>query len=140
MVGCLKMPSVKITDSYIEIIKPGERFGLVEVKALMIDSTFGYPATEREVVAYSIVDRNTHKRLSPNASLKMYFKIKNDRYCWQVSPDLFSAEVYYTDTLNLKPYTWYRASTEKYHFSVYFFLDKVKGSYLSLLKPDPGAW
>lgn len=139
-VSCMKVPSAKMTDTYIEIIKPGQTLGLVEVKALKIDSTFGYPAEEREVLAYTIVDRKTHKSVNPNASINMYFNTKNDKYCWQISPDLFSANVYYSDTINIKPYTWYRLTTEKYHFSVYFFLKETKGVYLSKLKPNPGAY
>lgn len=140
LVGCMNMPTAKMTNTYIEIVKPGQSLGLVEIKAITIDSTFGYPAEERELVAYTIVDRKTHKMISPDASIKMYFNKKNDRYCWQVSPDLFSADAYYTDTITIKPYTWYRLSTEKYKFSVYFFLDETKGVYISKLKPYPGAY
>jgi hypothetical protein len=138
--GCINTPIAKMTDKYIEVVRPGQILGLVEIDALKIDSTFGYPIKEREIVAYTIVDRKNHKRVSPNASIKMYFGDKNDKYCWEVSPDLFSAKVYHTDTLHIKPYTWYRLSTEKYKFSVYFYLDESKGVYKSILKPYPGAY
>ena len=140
LTSCIKMPSATMTNTYIEIVKPGQSLGLVEVAALKIDSTFGYPIAEREIVAYTIVDRTTHKSISPNGSVKMYFNKKHGKYCWQVSPDLFSADVYYIDTLVLKPSTWYRLTTEKYKFSVYFFLDESKGTYISKLKPYPGAY
>ena len=43
----MKIPSATMTSTYIEVIKPGQSLGLVEVSALKIDSTFGYPIAER---------------------------------------------------------------------------------------------
>jgi hypothetical protein len=138
--SCVRVPSATITDTYIEIVKPGQSLGLVEVAASKIDSSFGYPIGEREIVAYTIVDRKTHKMIAPDASVKMYFSKKHSKYCWEISPDIFSADVYYSDTITIKPYTWYRLGTEKYKFSVYFFLDEAKGVYMTKFKPDSGAY
>lgn len=140
LAGCAERPFVKMTDSYVEISRPGQILGLVEVEPVTIDTLFGYPEKEREIKAYTIVHRKTHKSLDPDAHVKMYFNTKHDEYCWQIRPDIFSAETYYADTINIKPNTWYRLSTEKFDFSVYFFLDQAKGSYTTSLKPDSGAY
>ena len=92
--SCDEPSSAKITDKYIEIVRPGGSLGLIEVKPLEIDSTFGYPTEEKEFVGYTIVHRKTHEPLNENASVKMYFNVKNDKYCWAIRPDPVSAVVY----------------------------------------------
>lgn len=129
-----------MTDKYIEITEPGQMLGLVEIQALKIDSVHGYPIKEIEIMSYTIVHKKTHKMIDKDASVKMYFGIPNRKYCWQIRPDIFSADAYYSDTIYIKPFTWYRLATEKYNYTIYFYLDKIKGTYISKYKPNPGAY
>ena len=140
VLSCAKAPSLNMTNAYIEVIRPGDRFGLTELDVLKLDSTFGYPVDEKEIVGYTLVDRKTHEMLSPNGSAKVYFNAKNAKFCWRVRPDIFSAKVLYVDTINIKTQTWYRVSSERYHFDLYFFIDEKNGTYIRKLKPFPGAY
>ncbi len=54
----------------MEVSKPGQIFGIIEVTPIKIDSTFGYPIEEKEVAAYTLVDRNTHKQIGDNSYCK----------------------------------------------------------------------
>lgn len=140
LVGCFKVPTATITDQYIEVVKPGQVFGLVKIKVDKIDTTFGYPLEEQSISSYTVVNRISGKQVKGNASVKIYFNKKYIKYKWRVHKDSFLADYYDADTIQLEPYTWYRLSTEKYGFDVYFYWNKEEGTYVQKLKPKPGAW
>lgn len=56
-------PSVKITDEYIKIVRPGQQFGLVELPVLKFDTTLNYPTEEKKIATFTLVDRKTHKQI-----------------------------------------------------------------------------
>jgi hypothetical protein len=138
--SCNKEPSAKMTDEYIEIVKPGQICGLVELKQAIVDSVLGYPVQEEDGIAYSIVERNSKKVINDNAAAKIYFSKKHKRYMWKIWDGLFLSDFYYSDTISLKPDTWYRLSTERYRFKIYFYWDKSKDIYITKAKPDSGAY
>jgi len=138
--SCAKLPSVNMTDIYIEVNRPGDRFGIVELEVSKLDSTFGYPIEEKDLVAYTLVNRVTHETLSPNGSAKVYFNVKNKRYCWRIWPEKFSANKLFVDTIYIKPYTWYRVTTARVQFDLYFYIDAKTGTYIKKYKPFPGAY
>ncbi len=45
----MKFPKAYMTDEYVEVIKPGQTFGIIEIIPLNIDSTFGYPKEEKKL-------------------------------------------------------------------------------------------
>src|SRR5687767_14451257 len=98
-----KSSYVEITDDYIEISKPGQQFGIIEIEPTKIDSTFGYPAEYKTISGITLVDRNTHKQIDDNAKRKVYFLKRDKRYCWQIADDPTLAEYRYSDTIHLKP-------------------------------------
>jgi hypothetical protein len=138
LTGCLKAPTM--TEQYIEVIKPGQTLGLSKLKVEKIDTTFGYPLEEQEMVTYTVVNRISGKQVNGNASFKIYFSRKHIKYKWRVRNDPFLADYYDVDTIQIEPYTWYRLSTWKYGFYLYFFWDESKGTYIHKFKPKPGAW
>jgi hypothetical protein len=135
-----KSPSVEMTDEYIEVTKPGQRFGIVELVDVEMDSTFGYPIRAKELRAVTLVDRTTHKQISKGANEKVYFNKKNDRYCWQIANDIFLANYEYSDTIHLKPKTWYSVIIENTTYDKYFYWNGGKSNYLIKSKPRPGAF
>jgi len=138
--GCFKVPTATMTDQYIEVTSPGQILGLVKIKADKIDTTFGYPLEEQTMTVYTVVNRVSGKQVNGNASFKIYFNRKYTKYKWRVREDPFLADYYGADTIRLEPYTWYRLTTEKYGFHVYFYWNKEEGTYVRKLKPKPGAW
>lgn len=140
LAGCFKAPTATMTDQYIEVANPGQILGLVKIKVDKFDSTFGYPVEEQSISSYTVVNRITGKQVKGNASFRIYFNRKYIKYKWRVSEDSFLADYYDADTIRLEPYTWYRLTTEKYGFDVYFYWNKEEGTYVRKLKPKPAAW
>ena len=140
MIGCYERPSAKITNEYIRIVKPGQSCGLVELKNVIIDSVLGYPIKEEAVVAYSIVKRSNKKQIDGNGEAKMYFNKQHKKYIWGVRYEQFLSDFRYADTIKIKSNTWYRLSTERYRYDVYYFWDEMKREYITKVKPDPGAF
>ena len=138
LAGCLRAPQAKITDQYIEITKPGHTLGIVEVIPEKIDSTFGYPSVEREIAAYSPVERESHETVEDNTSIKIYFEKPHQKYCWKIHENPFKGYFHYTDTFHIKPFTWYRLNTE--YTTIYLYWKGVRGDYITKYKSNPGAW
>jgi len=138
--GC-RVSRMTITDEYVEIIKPGQRFGLVEIEALSFDSLFGYPTEERSIRSMTLVNRVTGKQIAHNARAKVFFDKKNVRYQWSIRANIFLADRELRDTIVIKPETWYRLSRERgaYH-TIYFYWNGPVGDFKTIVKPDPGAW
>lgn len=82
--GCLRVPSADLTNRYLEVVRPGQRCGLVELSDVTLDSTFGYPVQEREGVAYSLANRRKLKVIKGNARVKVFFNKKHGKYVWKV--------------------------------------------------------
>lgn len=140
LAGCFKAPTATMTERYIEVVKPGQTMGLSKLKVDKIDTIFGYPLGEQEIVTYTVVNRINGKQVNGNSSFKIFFDRKHIKYKWRVREDPFLADYYDADTIRLEPYTWYRLSTWKYGFYLYFFWDVSKGTYVHKFKPKPGAW
>jgi len=140
MTGCYERPSAKITNEYVHIVKPGQICGLVELKNVITDSILGYPIKEEAVIAYSIVKRSSKKKIDGNGEVKMYFNKQHKKYIWKVWDGQFLSDFRYADTIKLKSNTWYRLSTERYRYEVYYFWDEIKREYITKVKPDPGAF
>ena len=130
-----KTPHSNFTVEFVEITRPGQIFGIVEVTPIRFDSTFGYPTEEKEVAAYTLVDRNTHKQIGDDSYCKIYFSKQNDRYIWQIQSDPFLANYTYSDTIKLKPKTWYRLTIETSAYHTYFNWTGTKGEYI--IKEEP---
>jgi len=135
-----KTASVKITDEYIEVVKPGQQFGIVELQVLNFDTTLNYPMKEKEISTFTLVERKTHEQINDNADVKVFFQKKNDKYCWAKQNESSLANLFYSDTIKLKPFTWYRVTTENYGFYSYFYWNGKKGDFAVRLKPKSGAW
>lgn len=133
-------PYVEVTDEYIEVNNPGQQFGIVEIVPSKFDSAFGYPNEERAIASMTLVDRTTHKRIDDNAKRKVYFLKKDSRYCWRIADNPGLAEYRFSDTIHLKPKTWYRVGIEKTAYDTYFYWNGVKGDFIVKSKPRPGAW
>ena len=130
-----------ITDEFVEINKPGQQFGLIEIEALSIDSIFGYPNEERPIRAMTLMNRATGKQISDNSYAKVFFSKKNKKYSWSVRNNVFLADQVIKDTILIKPNTWYRLSKEKGTYNtIYFYWNGAKGDFITIVKPDPGAW
>ena len=131
-----------MTDEYIAINKPGQTFGIIEIIPTQFDSTYGYPIEEKELRAYTLVDRDTHTQINNETYRKVYFTKKDDRYCWQIQNDLFLGEYQYSDTIHFRPKTWYRFSTANTTDEKYFYWNGDKGDFVikSKPKPGPGPW
>lgn len=140
MTGCLKAQYAKINDQYVEIDKPGGILGLVELKVSKIDSAFGFPAEEEGLTAYTIVNRSSPEKIAEDSSIKMFFEKRNDRFRWKVFPSSLSPDFYYSDTIRLREHTWYRLTTQKYNYHVYFYFDREKGTCTSILKSKAGGF
>ena len=131
---------VEITDDFIEVSKPGQIFGMVEVAPTKFDTTFGYPIEYKTLTAMTLVDRKTHKQIDDNAKRKVYFLRSDKRYCWQIANDPTLAEYKYSDTIHLKPKTWYHIVIENTTYTTFFYWNGIKGDYIIKSKPRPGAW
>jgi hypothetical protein len=140
VISCFVGPSATINDQYIEVTNPGQDFGLVEVDPIEFDKTFGYPSKETPIVSYSLVNRNSGAKVEDNASIKIYFSRKHRRYQWKVREKPELSDYYLSDTIKLKTDTWYRLTTAKYGFEIYYFQSKDSKTYQVKLKPKPGAW
>lgn len=141
IVGCfLKTPSATMTFDYLEVVRPGEDFAVVELKDVKLDSVLGYPIEETPVLSFTPVKRKNHTEIDKNASVKIKFTEKYQKYCWRVIPDPFLSDYYFVDTIKIKPNVWYRLTTDRFHFDVYFFFDNVKQISITKYKPFPGAW
>lgn len=139
--GCfLRAPSATMTDQYVWVRNPGQYWGLSEVQAVEMDSLFNYPSKEEYLVSYSVVKRKNNKQVEGYSNLKAFFRKKNNRYYWKVRRMTLLADYKLNDTISLKPYTWYKLSTERYNFIVYFYWNGSKGDYILKEKPKPGAW
>lgn len=135
-----KSSYVEITDEYIDISKPGQQFGIIEIVPTKMDTTFGYPDEYNTISGITLVDRNTHKQIDDNAKRKIYFLKRDKRYCWQIADDPTLAEYRYSDTIHLKPKTWYTVVIERTTYDKYFYWNGTKGDFIIKSKPRPGAW
>ena len=108
MTGCfLKTPSNTMTLDYLEVVRPGEDFAVVELKEVKLDSVLGYPIEETAGISFTPVKRRNHAEIDKNASIKIKFAEKSKKYCWKVWPDLFYLiDPYYVDTIKIKPNVW----------------------------------
>ena len=141
IVGCfLKTQSATMTIDYLEVVRPGESFGVVELKDVKLDSVLGYPIEETGGILFTLVNRRNYSKIDNNASIKIKFAEKYKKYCWKVIPDPFLSDYYFVDTIKIKPNVWYRLTTDKFHFDVYFFFDSIKQVSITKYKPFPGAW
>lgn len=139
--GCfLRAPSATMTDQYISVKNPGQYWGLSEIHAVEIDNLFNYPSKEEYLSSYTVVKRRNNKQVDGNSKLKTFFSKKNNRYYWKVRRNPLLADYKINDTISLKPHTWYKLSTERYNFIVYFYWNGKKGDYVLKEKPKPGAW
>lgn len=59
----------------------------------------------------------------------MFFLKKDDKYCWAKQNESSLAELDYSDTIQLKPFTWYKVITESYGFYPYFFWNGKKNDF-----------
>jgi hypothetical protein len=132
---------MNINDEFVEINKPGQSFGLIEIDALSIDSTFGYPSEEKPLRAMTLINRSTGAPLSDNSYAKVFFSKRNSRFVWRVQNDVFLADYIQKDTITIKPKTWYRLSKDKGTYNtLYFYWNGSKGDLITLSKPNPDAW
>ena len=138
--ACSKQPSAEITDKFLKVIKPGQMHGLVKLRVVEFDSMLGYPIKEEPLESYSIVDRIMHKAVDKDETVKMYFNKENEKFCWKVWDAEDLSDFYFTDTLSIQPKYWYKLSTEKYNYDIYFFLEGVNGIYYLRYKPRLGAY
>ena len=139
-IGCTSS-RLEITDEYVEVSKPGGQFGLIELEVTETDSTFGYPVNEKPLRSITVANRKTGKRIDDNASLKIYFSKRNPVYVWRIRNDIFLADYIEQDTIQIKPKTWYRLSKQRGPYNtVYFYWNGNKGSFVTIPKPDPGAY
>jgi len=136
----LKSPSATITDEYIQARNVGQYLRITELDSVKIDSSFEYPSQEKAITSYLLSSRDTKKEVEGNVSIKIYFLIRNPKYVWKVYRNFFSAEYNYQDTINIKPFKWYKLTTEKSGFYSYFYWNGKKGDYALRLKPKPGAY
>jgi hypothetical protein len=134
------MPTASATANSIQIAHPGEGLGLLEVRSLKNDSIFGYPSEEVGIKSYTIVERKNFKKISPDAVFSIQFNKPHEKYCWKIRENANLADFHYSDTIILKPSTWYKLVTKKYKFSVYFSLDSSGALSFYELKPDSGAY
>jgi hypothetical protein len=138
--GCLRKPSIEITDEYLSVVNPGQIFGMQEVIIKKFDSINNCPVDEDEASSYTIVNRSNKKQVKGRSSAKVYFEKKHRRYQWKYSPDPVMADHVYLDVLSLKPNTWYRVSSEKYDM-VLFLHHRKKGDYQVFKRYKPaGPW
>ena len=140
LTSCYHRSVAKITDEYIEVERPGQIFGLIELKDVIIDSILGYPIKSEDVSADTIVERKSKKQIDASASAKVYFNKKHRKYVWQIQDQPSLASLRYSDTIHIKPNTWYRLTAERYRYDVFFYLDEDKGVYMTRSRPDPGAY
>ena len=138
--SCTIYPSCSITDKYIEVSRPGNTFGLVEVAPVTFDSLLGYPLKETEVLSYSLIDRDSRESVGPNSLFKVFFNIRNKKYCWLIQENKNNAVDRYVDTIQIKKNTWYRLTTEKSESYTYFYWRGDEGNYVIRLKPKSGAY
>ena len=141
LIGCfLKSPSATMTKDYLEVVRPGDNFAVVELKEVKLDSVLGYPIEETPGMSFTPLKRRDYEKIDGNESIKIKFAKKYKDYCWRIFPDPFFSDHYYRDTIAIKANTWYRVTTDNFHFSVYYFFDSVKQSSITKLKPFSGAW
>lgn len=132
---------MNITDEFVEINKPGQSFGLIEIEALSMDSTFGYPSEEKPVRIITLISRSTGASIPDNAHAKVFFSKRNSTYMWKVRNDVILADYIQQDTISIKPKTWYRLSKDRGTYNtIYFYWKGTKGDFITLSKPNPGAW
>jgi hypothetical protein len=132
---------MNMTDEFVEISRPGQVFGLIEIEAIKMDSVFGYPSEEREIRSMTLISRRTGKQIAPNSYAKIYFGKKNNHYRWRIRHEVSLADFVETDTILLKPNTWYRLSREIGVYNTeYFYWTGIKGDFIVKSKPDPGAF
>jgi hypothetical protein len=131
---------MNITDEYIEVSKPGQRFGLIEIEALKMDSIFHYPSEEKIVRAMTLIKRRTGKQIGGDDYAKIIFGEKNKRFYWRVYKEPAN-EYLDSDTVLLKSKTWYRLTKETGVYNTYYFYwNGNKGDFIRKVKPNPGAW
>ena len=137
--GCINAPYAYMTNEYIEIAKPGQTVSIVELVNVKIDSIMDYPIEETAVMSFVPI-KVTKKKINENARFQINFNKPDNEHMWKVTPDIFFADHYFSQTINIKPNTWYKLYTEKYLYTVYFFGDSLKDVNIIKLKPKPGAW
>lgn len=138
--GCSES-SLQMTDQFVEVNKPGQGFGIIEVKALSIDSVFGYPSEIIEVKAITLIDRRTKKMIGENSYAKVFFGKKNRRYHWRTRNNVVKVDYVDSDTIALKAKTWYRVSKERGTYGTeYFYWEGTRNDFKTFVVPDPGGW
>jgi hypothetical protein len=141
MLSSCKRSYMKITDEFIEISEPGQMFGLHEIVPIKIDSLFGYPLEEKYITSMTLVSRKTGKQIKGNTYAKVFFGKRNNLYRWRIYDKVNISEYIETDTIVLKPKTWYRISKETGVYNTqYFYWNGGKGNFIVKTKPNPGAW
>ena len=78
------------------------------------------------VSATTLVDRNTHKQIDGNANRKVFFLKRDKKYCWQIADRSSLAENRYSDTIHLKPKTWYHIVIERTTYDKFFYWNGTK--------------
>ena len=134
----LRVPALTITDKYIEVKNPGQSWAMAEVEALTLDSIFGYPKEEKFIRSYVFVKTTTDEPIENTAKQRMYFHNKKKKYKWKQYTDIMLQDFSYSDTINIKPFTWYVLMSSRAGYELYFYKN-AKG-YIVKEKPKPGAW
>lgn len=136
----LRAPSLSMTDKYMTVVNPGDSWFLAEVQPVTMDSAFNYPADTRVVLNYNLVKRRNNASINGNKYLKINFNKRYARYKWMYYYDYKDRNHYFSDTLALKPFTWYNLFSRNYGFEIYFYWNGKKNDYTMKVKPKPGAW
>ena len=136
-----RQTSLNITDKYVEVVKPGQAFGLTQLKVTKLDSIFGYPKDEIALRVMTLISRSTEKGIGDNASAKVYFSKKNHRYKWRIWSDIFSQSYIDQDTILIQPNVWYKVHKDNGVYNTYYFIwSGQEGNFKRIVKPDPGAF
>ena len=136
--GCFRKPSLQVTDEYVSVVKPGQIFGIQEVRIKKFDSLYNYPLDEEVVSSYTIANRSNKKQIKGSDAAKVYFAKKNKSFQWKYYPDPVMGHYKYLDTIGLKSNTWYRISSEKSDV-VLFLHYRKKGDYQVFKRYEPAV-
>jgi len=141
MQSCIfRVPSLKITDKFIAISKPGSSWALVEINKVELDSIFGYPKEDGFVRSFTIVEKKAGKKIPPNSKVKIFFANTNKRYEWKIYNDFYLQSYHLTDSIVIKPNSWYALGSDNCSYRLYFYWTGKEGDYFVKEKPKPGAW
>ncbi len=136
----LRPPSLTLTDQYIQLKNPGQSWALMELKEVKLDSIFGYPKQEVFVKSYIIVKTKDGRKIRDHSKIKLYFNNSNRKYQWKHFHDFTLQQTSLSDSIALKPFTWYSLSSSKASYELYLYSKGTKGDYIVKEKPNPGAW